>query len=268
MAQGGRVGLDDGGWPDMGGLNEGEIEMPDYDLEDLLRLLRQSQYGNQRTLATGGRVGFVRGGAKKGLDALMQKLNKKLGKDTIKKASDLPKGDKYEEFEAVKAFQERNPRINVWEDKEKIRAAVDDIFPTGDYKYDAQMAAESLVENNPEVFGNKLYDDLDQDTRLKIYGAVVDVVQRDLGKRLQLKRLSKPTKTLKGIEETGIINISDDEVAEEFARFMKETDPEGHAKVQKVVDDANQKLELKRFKTKGRKKNAFGGGVGSMFREV
>ena len=40
---------------------------------------------------------------------------------------------------------------------------------------------------------------------------------------------------------------------------MKETDPEGHAKIQKVVDDANQQLELKRFKTKGRKKNADGG---------
>jgi hypothetical protein len=33
----------------------------------------------------------------------------------------------------------------------------------------------------------------------------------------------------------------------------------GHAKIQKVVDDANQQLELKRFKTKGRKKNASGG---------
>jgi len=223
-------------------------------------------------MAQGGRVGFVKGGAKKGLDALMQKLNKKLGKDTIKKASDLPKGDKYEEFEAVKAFQERNPRINVWEDKEKIRAAVDDIFPTGDYKYDASMAAESLVENNPEAFGNKLYDDLDQYTQMEIYGAVLKPIQQNFAKQLKLKRAmdkaSKPTKTLEGIEKTGTIDISDDAIAEEFARFMKETDPEGHAKVQKVVDDANQKLELKRFKTKGRKKNAFGGGVGSMFREV
>ena len=36
--------------------------------------------------------------------------------------------------------------------KKTIRKAVDDIFPTGDYKYDAEMAAEALVENNPKFF--------------------------------------------------------------------------------------------------------------------
>jgi len=149
--------------------------------------------------------------------------------------------------------------VEIWEDPVKIRAAVDDIFSTGDYKMDAQMAAEALVENNPQAFNNMLYDDLDDRTRMKIYGAVLGVVQSDLGKMLQLKRASRPTKTLKGIEETGTIDISDDAVAEEFTRFMQETDPVGHSKIQKVVDDANQKLELQRFKTKGRKRNAHGG---------
>ena len=46
-------------------------------------------------------------------------------------------------------------------DPKKVKQAADDIFPTGDYKYDAQMAAEALVENNPRIFKNKLYDDLD-----------------------------------------------------------------------------------------------------------
>jgi hypothetical protein len=45
---------------------------------------------------------------------------------------------------------------------------------------------------------------------------------------------------------------------------MKETDPKGYAKIQKVVDDANQQLELKRFKTKGRKPNASGGLAGML----
>ena len=34
-------------------------------------------------------------------------------------------------------------------DTKKIKAAVDNIFETGDYKYDAELAAESLVEMNP-----------------------------------------------------------------------------------------------------------------------
>jgi len=134
----------------------------------------------------------------------------------------------------------------------QIRAAVDDIFPTGDYKYDAEMAAEALVENNPQIFGNKLLDDLDQRTQTKIYGLVLEVVQGDMGKMLQMKRLSKPTKTLEGIEKTGTINISDDAVAEEFSRFMKESDPTG-------FKDLEQKVELSNFNPKGRKKNAHGG---------
>ena len=136
----------------------------------------------------------------------------------------------------------------------QIRAAVDDIFPTGDYKYDASMAAEALVENNPQIFGNKLYEDLDQRTQSKIYGLVVEVVMGDQAKMLQMKRLSKPTKTLEGIENTGTINISDPNVAEEFARFMRETDPKGAKKVDEIV-------ELTNFNPKGRKKNAKGGHI-------
>ena len=128
-------------------------------------------------------------------------------------------------------------------------------FPSGDYKYDAEMASEALVENNPKVFGGKLYEDLDQDTQLKIYGAVVDVVQNDLAKMLQMKRLSKPTKTLEGIKKSGTIDISDPNVAEEFSRFMKESDPKGYKKIEEIV-------ELSNFNPKGRKKNAQGGIIG------
>ena len=204
---------------------------------------------------------MVKGSGKKGIEFLIKKLNKKLGKDTIKKASDLPKGTKYEELEAIKAFEERNPMVNIWEDPVKLRAAVDDIFSSGDYKMDAEMAAEALVENNPAAFGGKLIDDIDDATRSEIYGAVLRVVQSDLAKTLQLKRLSKPTKTLEGIKKTGTINISDPNVADEFTRFMKETDPKGHKKIEEIV-------ELSNFDPKGRKKNTTGGGVGSMFREV
>jgi len=93
----------------------------------------------------------------------------------------------------------------------------------------------------------------------------VNVVQRDLAKMLQLKRASKPTKTLEGIKKTGTIDISDPNIAEEFTKFMKETDPKGYAKIQKVVDDANQQLELKRFKKpKGKKGHATGGVAGML----
>ena len=54
--------------------------------------------------------------------------------------------------------------------------------------------------------------------------------------------------------------MSDEGIASEFERFMKETDPDGYAKIQKIVDDINQKIELRNAKKdKGRKENASGG---------
>jgi hypothetical protein len=145
--------------------------------------------------------------------------------------------------------------MNLLRNNKKIREAIDNIFPTGDYKYDAEMAVESLVELNPQVFGGKLADDLDDALRSEIYGAVLNPIMQDHALLAQMKRASKPIKTLEGIENTGTINISDPNVADEFARFMKESDPTG-------FKDLEQKVELSNFNPKGRKKNAQGGIIG------
>ena len=122
---------------------------------------------------------------------------------------------------------------------------------------DAEIASEALVELNPKVFGGKLLDDLDDATRSEIYGEVLKVVQSDLAKTLQLKKLSRPTKTLEGIKKTGKINISDPNVADEFSRFMKETDPKG-------FKDIEQKVELSNLDIKGKKGHAYGGLAGML----
>jgi len=208
--------------------------------------------------ATGGRVPLA-GGKKavlEGLEALFKKFfpgTTKLGQTS------KPLAEKTQLRNAIAAFQERQAakKLKVWENPDKVRAAVDDIFSSGDYKMDAEMAAEALVENNPAAFGGKLIDDIDDATRSDIYGAVLRVVQSDLAKTLQLKRLSRPKKTLEGIEKTGTINISDEGVADEFTRFMKESDPKGHRKIEEIVEITN-------FDPKGRKKNASGGLAGML----
>ena len=145
--------------------------------------------------------------------------------------------------------------LDLLKNNKKIQEAVDDIFGTGDYKMDAEMAAESLVELNPKTFGNKLYEDLDDTTRMEIYGAVLKPITTNMAKMRELKKASKPTKTLESIKETGTIDISDPNVADEFARFMKETDPEGSKTIEQTVELAN-------FDPKGRNKNATGGRAG------
>ena len=92
--------------------------------------------------------------------------------------------------------------------------------------------------------------------------------------------LSKPTKTLEGLESKGTIDISDPEVADEFSRFIKESDPEGYKKLEQQIQsddlfdaegklnkkavlqevkDSEEKMLLDKFDVKGRTKQASGG---------
>ncbi len=145
--------------------------------------------------------------------------------------------------------------LKLLKNKKRVQQAVDDIFPTGDYKYDAQMAADALVENNPKTFGGKLYEDLDMDTQMEVYGAVLQPITNNMAKQMQLKRATRPEKTLQSMKEGKGIDMSDPEIADEFTTFMKERDPEGYKKLEQTV-------ELSNFKTKGRKENSDGGRIG------
>jgi len=58
-------------------------------------------------------------------------------------------------------------------DDSMIKKAADDIFPTDDYKYDAELVVDALVENNPKLFKNLLADDLDDALRSELYGLAV-----------------------------------------------------------------------------------------------
>ena len=139
--------------------------------------------------------------------------------------------------------------------KKKVDQAVDNIFPTGDYKLDAEMVAESIVELNPKPFNNMLYDDLDDVTRSEIYGAALSEVSKKNALILQMKKATKPEKTLQSMKEGKGINMSDPDIAEEFARFMKETDPKG-------TKDIEEKILLESFDPKRTKGNADGGRIG------
>jgi hypothetical protein len=66
------------------------------------------------------------------------------------------------------------------------------------------------------------------------------------------------------------INISDPKTAESFTNFAKQNDPEGFKKIQKIVDDINNKNTLEDFDVKDREPNAKGGlisVIGTMFRK-
>ena len=147
-------------------------------------------------------------------------------------------------FESGKIVLGKNI-YNLLKNNKKIKKAIDNIFGTGDYKLDADMAAESLVELNPKEFNNMLYEDLPDNVRSEIYGAVIGPIQNNA---LIASRAKKTANT---------INISDPKVAEDFTNFMKN---HGDPAAQKGIKELEETLLLSNAKrTKGRKDNSAGG---------
>ena len=150
--------------------------------------------------------------------------------DEIVKEIDVKKADGgrigYSKGKTVLSF------LEIIKDPKKIREAIDNIFKTGDYKMDAEMAAESLVELNPKAFGNKLYDDLDDKTRMQVYSAVIDDVMGDVAKKIKEKK----TDTYRFLKK-----VFGDSLNE-----MPDRDPELYTGLKEVVPMFRQKNKAKK----------------------
>lgn len=85
--------------------------------------------------------------------------------------------------------------------KKMIKAAADDIFATDDYKYDAEMVVESLVENNPKLFKNLLADDLDDALRSELYGLAVTETGTRAAMKIRAGKMERPL-----FDENGNLN--------------------------------------------------------------
>ena len=130
---------------------------------------------------------------------------------------------------------------------------------SGDMKYDAGILADELAFQRgliPE--GGDITDIADQMKRMDLYDEAYSALSQQFLKNREIKKMqqfSKPTQTLKSIEDTGTIDISDDEIMGEFETFMRERDPEG----MKPIDALVEKMNLK---GKKRTDNAEGGRIG------
>ena len=79
--------------------------------------------------STGGRVGFAGGGAKKGaegIEALIEMINKKFGKGTIKTADEIERPESAKVKQMMDDFMERNPDPNKQMTDEEIAQFLDD----------------------------------------------------------------------------------------------------------------------------------------------
>src|SRR5210317_621478 len=83
-----------------------EYYNPNNTYGDLFNFYNTGQPG----YASGGRVGFASGGAKKGVESLIEMINKKFGKGTAKKGSELEQPEAAKVKQMIDDFIERNPQ--------------------------------------------------------------------------------------------------------------------------------------------------------------
>jgi hypothetical protein len=179
------------------GLTKEEIKEKDPDLYDFLYKDEPEDF------ATGGRVGYGKGGAvKEGIKALIEKINKKFGKGTVKLGKDVKRPESSEMREAFLEFKKRQgfaygsgkKLVQVLKTlgtdlKKEIKKAVDDLIPSGDPKLDADMAVDNMLEDL-----NIDRDALDQYDVLDAYGLAYDEIKKPLLQKLKNKPGSKPIK--------------------------------------------------------------------------
>jgi hypothetical protein len=221
--------------------------------------------------ANGGRIGFSIGGGKKILD-LIAEVNKKLkGKKSMEKLDPRtgevttpkkpvttadkikrkPTKEEYEEYAEILDDSE-NTVVQGNETFEQLDALVKKQKDYEDYMY-MQYKRGKL---DPEP-GEKTQD------RLNFLRKKSEEAEMTGDRRLftfkEMKELEDLEKTFSPMGTSNKINISDPETAESFTEFAKQNDPEGFKKIQKIVDDINNKNALEEFDPTGRKPNAKGG---------
>lgn len=133
----------------------------------------------------------------------------------------------------------------------EIKRSLDNIFPTGDSKYDADVVVDEIMENLnidrdavdgydiSDLYG-KAYDALTKQT-FNAKKLMQSVNQKGKGTVTTADNIPQPKKTLKSIEDTGSIDISNDDIMKEFTDFMKRNDPEGYKKLEGMTDKINSK---------------------------
>jgi len=198
-------------------------------------------------------------GQKNGEKLLKELYEKEIGKLPLTTADKAPIP---ESTVTRNLFKDANERFNTktkTPDKALLKAMDEIGGGTGDLKYDADVLADELAFQRgliPE--GGDITDIADQMKRMDLYNEAYSALSQQFLKNREIKKMqqfSKPTQTLKSIEDTGTIDISDDEIMGEFGTFMRERDPEG----MKPIDALVEKINLK---GKKRTDNAEGGRIG------
>jgi hypothetical protein len=254
--------------PEVGGIVVGSELIHRGIRRKLKEVKEKNNENDSENLETDNRTEKAGGGVSQGLDYLTGierreyaggSILKTIGKKIIKKTkkSKKPTKDDYDEYREILD----HPEYEVVQGNETFEQLDELVKKQKDYE--SYMYAQYKMGKLDPVAGEQ------SPARMKILQRKLEEAGATKDKRLidadELQELDKLEKIYLKPDERSLtpssplINISDPEVASDFANFAKQNDPEGYKKIEDIANKINQKIELENFDITGRKKNAKGG---------
>jgi hypothetical protein len=216
--------------------------------------------------------------AKTGIKTLVDDLNEKLKGKKSMETFDLKTGEVIPTKEPIMTAESKSRKLTQDEiaDYEEAIGRDSEQWMLEGTVEEAEKALKKSKAEEAYYRGQYLTGKLDpapgekSQNRLNFLRKKAEEAEMTKDRRLISMDELQELEDLEGTFQPKTINISYPKVAKSFTDFAKQNDPEGFKKIQKIVDDINNKNILEDFDVKDREPNAKGGlisGIGTMFRK-
>ena len=238
--------------------------------------------------AMGGRIGYAVGSLPKGIQKLVQALNKKFGKDTVKTADEM---DRPKDVQAFEDFETRNPNPKRQLTDDEIRDYEEELGDSETWMNDGTVGeAEQALKDRREFIADmelqykkgKLDPGPGEKGRKEFLQSKMDEMEMSGDNKLMTPDEIDELSTFDiGTELEGLRSLGANKLAERFElkqrfpglddalidRILVDDNPQRKAEVLATIEESYKMLEkgmdpgdiIETFKNTSRRKNAQGG---------
>ena len=238
--------------------------------------------------AMGGRIGYAVGSLPKGIQKLVQALNKKFGKDTVKTADEM---DRPKDVQAFEDFETRNPNPKRQLTDDEIRDYEEELGDSETWMNDGTVGeAEQALKDRREFIADmelqykkgKLDPEPGEKGRKEFLQSKMDEMEMSCDNKLMTPDEIDELSTFDiGTELEGLRSLGANKLAERFElkqrfpglddalidKILVDDNPQRKAEVLATIEESYKMLEkgmdpgdiIETFKNTSRRKNAQGG---------
>jgi hypothetical protein len=205
--------------------------------------------------------------SKTGIKTLVDDLNEKLKGKKSMETFDLKTGEVIPTKEPIMTAESKSRKLTQDEiaDYEEVIGRDSEQWMLEGTVDEAEKALKKSKAEEAYYYGQYKMGKLDPapgeqtEARMKFLQKKLEEAEMTKDRRLISMDELQELENLEGSLQPNTINISDPKTAESFTNFARQNDPEGFKKIQKIVDDINNKNILEDFDIKDREPNAKGG---------